>query len=189
MIDMWCRQVMNVDVEARVKKMPYKNLKVLEISGKEWKDFGFESYKSLAFPDFDICKQVTDEQFDLIIASQVFEHIEDPEAAAENILKMLTPGGTFLITVPFMIKYHPSPLDMWRWTRQALKFFLEKRGYTNVETFSWGNKECMIANLEDWPKYDEERHSLINDEDYPVMVWGFAQRPKGKVSSLKSGKP
>lgn len=186
MIDMWCRQVMNTEVKNWVKRMPYKKLKALEISGTEWKGFGFKSYKSLAFPEFDICKQATDEKFNLIIASQVFEHIDDPDAAASNILKMLNDGGTFLITTPFMIKYHPSPLDMWRWTKQALKVFLEKKGYDQVQTFSWGNKECLIANLEDWPKYDEDRHSLENDEDYPIMVWGFARKPKRKLISLKA---
>jgi SAM-dependent methyltransferase len=187
MIDMWCRQVMNTEVMNRVKSMPYKKLRVLEISGTEWKKFGFKSYKSLAYPQFDICKETIDEQFDLIIAEQVFEHIEDPDTAAENILKMLRDGGTFLITVPFLIKYHPAPLDMYRWTKPALKYFLEKKGYNHVETFSWGNKECLIGNLEDWPKYDVERHSLVNDEDYPIMVWGFACKPKrtSMLSKLK----
>lgn len=185
---MWCRQVMNNEVNNRVQQMPYEQLSVLEISGTEWKDFGFKSYKSLAYPEFDICKETTDEKFDLIIAEQVFEHIEDPEDAAVNILKMLNDGGTFLITVPFLIKYHPAPLDMYRWTKPALKYFLEKRGYDKVETFSWGNKECLIANLEDWPKYDVDRHSLVNNEDYPIMVWGFAQKSKRPLKSLKSKK-
>lgn len=188
MIDMWCRQVMNTEVERRVRAMPYRKLKVLEISGTEWEQFGFKSYKSLAFPEFDICKQTINEQFDLIIASQVFEHIENPNAAARNIFTMLNSGGTLLITTPFMIKYHPAPLDMWRWTKQALKVFLEEHGYNHVQTFSWGNKECLIANLEDWPKYDEDRHSLENDEDYPIMVWGFARKPNNILASLKSRK-
>lgn len=186
MIDMWCRQVMNAEVDNRVRNMPYSKLNVLEVSGTDWKDFGFKSYTSLSYPKFDICKQTIDDRFDLIIAEQVFEHIEDPTAAAGNILEMLRPGGTFLITVPFLIKYHPSPLDMWRWTRPALKVFLEKEGYTRVETFSWGNKECVIANLEDWPSYDEDRHSLVNDESYPIMVWGFAHKPKKRVVLRKS---
>lgn len=185
MIDMWCRQVMNTEVENRVRNMPYKDLKVLEISGTEWEKFGFGSYKSLAYPKFDICKQTVNEQFDLIIAEQVFEHIANPTAAADNILKMIRPGGTFLITVPFLIKYHPAPLDMWRWTEPALKLFLEERGYGPVEVFSWGNKECVIANLDDWVKYDEDRHSLVNDIDYPIMVWGFAQKPKKKLLGRK----
>jgi len=178
MIDMWCRKVMNDEIEKWAQKLPHKQLKVLEVSGTEWKDFGFMSYTSLAFPAFDICKETTDDQFDLIFAEQVFEHIEDPAAAANNILKMLKPGGVFLITTPFLIKYHPAPLDMWRWTKEALKVFLEKQGYVQVETYSWGNKECLIANLEDWPPYDEDRHSLDNDVDYPIMVWGFARKPK-----------
>jgi SAM-dependent methyltransferase len=178
MIDMWCRKVMNDEVDLRVKSMPHKKMDVLEISGTEWKDFDFKSYTSLAYPAFDICKVTVDQQFDLIFAEQVFEHIADPTAAADNIFKMLRPGGTFLITTPFLIKYHPAPLDMWRWTEQAMKVFLEQRGYTNVETYSWGNKECLIANLEDWPPYDEDRHSLDNDKDYPIMVWGYASKPK-----------
>ncbi len=186
MIDMWCREVMNIELENHVRKMRFKKLKVLEISGTEWKDFGFKSYKSLSYPEFDICKQTTDEQFDLIFAEQVFEHIEDPEAAAENILKMLNAGGTFIISTPFLIKYHPAPLDMWRWTKQALKLFLEKRGFSNVQTYSWGNKECVINNLENWPKYDKDNHSLENDEDYPIVVWGFAHKPKKKLFSNKA---
>lgn len=185
---MWCRQVMNTEVDKRVRSMPYKDMKVLEISGTEWKKFGFMSYRSLAYPKYDICKQTIDEQFDMIIAEQVFEHIEDPTAAADNILKMLRPGGVFLITVPFLIKYHPSPLDISRWTKPGLKLFLEKRGYNQVDVSAWGNKECLIANLEDWPKYDEDRHSLENNDDYPIMVWAFAYKPKNQLISRKSKK-
>lgn len=41
-----------------------------------------------------------DWQFDLIIACDVLEHIDDDFQAAQNLLRMLKPGGFLLITVP-----------------------------------------------------------------------------------------
>lgn len=184
MIDQWCRRVMNEEVEKKVRTMPYKKMSALEISGAEWKDFGFKSYENVQFPDFDICKQTKNKLYDIIIAEQVFEHIEDPWSAAENIFKMLKKDGVLVITTPFLIKFHPAPLDMWRWSKEGLRVFLEKYGFKDVETFSWGNKICVVENLENWPAYEEGHHSLKNEEDYPIVVWGFAYRRKINSRSL-----
>jgi len=178
MIDHWCRHVMNSEVNKKVRSLSYKTLDALEVSGSEWRELGFKSYENVSFPDFDICRQTTGKDYDIIIAEQVFEHIEDPASAADNIYKMLRKNGLFLITTPFLIKYHPSPLDLWRWSKDGLRVFLEKQGFETVETFAWGNKDCVIGNLEDWPYYDEKVHSLENEEEYPIVVWGFAYKRK-----------
>ncbi|MDW3176614.1 MAG: class I SAM-dependent methyltransferase [Acidimicrobiia bacterium] len=41
-----------------------------------------------------------DGSFDRIIASEILEHIEDDEAAIEELVRVLRPGGTFAATVP-----------------------------------------------------------------------------------------
>ena len=175
-VNHWCRIVMNRATAQRVASMSPERLEVLEISGGGWGSMNFKSYASVWYPSFDICNHIDARTFDLIIAEQVFEHIVDPVAAARNVLKMLRPGGTFLITTPFFIKYHPIPIDLWRWTAPGLKTFLEQVGFVDVEAFSWGNRACVVGNFTEWPMYDPIQHSLENEPDFPLVVWGFAKR-------------
>lgn len=182
-IDHWCRKVMNDAVVDIVRQQVPGRLSTLEVSGDAWSNFGFDRYKSVSYPGFDICRDVLDEKFDLIIAEQVFEHLYDPDKAARNIRRMLKPSGLFLITLPFLIKYHPMPQDYRRWTQHGLKAFLDINGFTDIQTASWGNRECLIANLDEWVVFDETMHSLHNDPSFPVVAWGVARR-KDKAGGL-----
>lgn len=175
--DHWCRHVMNETVAQIVRLEGPQNLDVLEVSGDAWADFGFRSYRILDWPEHDICDTRLRERFDLIIAEQVFEHIRHPLRAARNIRAMLRPGGMILVTTPFLIKYHPAPLDVSRWTHVGMAALLDDAGFVDIHTDSWGNKECLIANLDEWVDFEPGRHSLANDPQFPVSVWGTGRRP------------
>lgn len=177
-IDHWCRVVMNRATADFVTHLGPANLDVLEISGASWSGFGFRSYESANYPAFDISRDRTSRTYDLIIAEQVFEHLRHPARAARNVLGMLRNGGTFLITTPFLIKYHPAPLDLWRWTAEGLAAFLEDAGFEMVEAASWGNRACVAGNFDSWPSYDGAAHSLDNEPDFPIVVWAFARRTR-----------
>ncbi len=41
-----------------------------------------------------------DASFDLVLTSDVFEHIPDPEVAEQEIVRILKPGGAYVFTVP-----------------------------------------------------------------------------------------
>ncbi|MCB9411236.1 MAG: methyltransferase domain-containing protein [Actinobacteria bacterium] len=184
-LDHWVRHVMNEKVAEIITMAGPAELDVLEVSGTDWADFGFKSYRTVEFPGFDICRDRLPETFDLIIAEQVFEHLSSPRAAAQNIRRMLRPGGMFVITTPFLIKFHPCPHDYSRWTKEGMVLFLEENGFVNVHTDSWGNRECLVANLEEWVDYDPEVHSLENQLDVPLQVWGFGHRP-GRLEESKA---
>ena len=59
---------MTEKTQTLVKNLPFHEMQVLEISGNAWRDFGFKSYTSVQFPQFDICEQTLSERFDLIIS-------------------------------------------------------------------------------------------------------------------------
>jgi SAM-dependent methyltransferase len=174
-VDHWCRVVMNAATQEIVGQLPFPSFDVLEVSGTSWRAAGFRSYRSVSYPGFDICRETLPEQFDLVIAEQVFEHLRSPFSAARNVLQMLRPGGYFQITTPFLIRFHPEPLDLWRWTKDGLRFFLEDVGFSQAATQSWGNKECLIANLDQWVEF-EPQHRLQDDPRYPLVVWGLARK-------------
>ncbi len=159
---------------------PPANLRTLEISGTSWRTFPFRSYKSVHYPDFDICANSLDESFDLIIAEQVFEHLLRPYRAGQNVYQMLDPGGYFLITTQFLMRLENSPVDCSRWTETGLKYFLAECGFDlhEIRTGSWGNRACALANLVGSPSYRPGVHSLKNEPDFPVAVWALARRAR-----------
>ncbi|QQG46210.1 MAG: class I SAM-dependent methyltransferase [Candidatus Niyogibacteria bacterium] len=81
---------------------------------------------------------------DAIIAESLLEHILDPGAVVKEIHRVLKIGGIVYITTPFIIGFHSSPNDYYRWTdsglRELLKNFEEKElgimvGPTNAMTY------------------------------------------------------
>jgi hypothetical protein len=175
----WCRVVMNRETRKIVKSLQPDRLNVLEISGDSWgKLESFRSYKSLSYPNFDICESCLDETFNLIIAEQIFEHLLWPYRAGKNIYQMLDNNGYFLITIPFLIRIHDYPADCSRWTETGIKYLLAECGFNleSIQTGSWGNRACIVANFARWEYYNPAIHSLVNEPDFPLVVWALAQK-------------
>lgn len=66
-----------------------------------------------------------DEQYDIVAATDVIEHIEDDSAAARQVTSLVAPGGRLVITVPALqslFGYHDEVLHHFRrYNRKALK--------------------------------------------------------------------
>ena len=153
-------------------------LDALEISaGWKWRQRQWGSFTEMNWPEHDICKDVLDQQFDIIIADNVWEHLIYPYRAARNVHAMLRRGGWFVNITPFLIRYHPIPTDCSRWTEVGMKHFLEEAGFDpeRVVTGSWGNASAVKANFNRWARTGWKRH-LPNDERFPVTVWAIAQK-------------
>lgn len=156
-----------------------------EISGGFGRGFGFKSYEEFHFPDHDICKDAfRDDQgrlrkFDMIVADQVWEHLDRPYAATRNVLKMLNKGGHFYVCVPFYVRYHLFPVDCSRWSARGLKNLLIECGFEEEKIHSdqWGNLEVARQDCGmKFSKYDREKNSLENDPKFPVVAWALAQK-------------
>ncbi len=76
----------------------------LEITGSEIYIKGLLYAKKnlpiVDFIQFDVTQGVLGEEFDIIVAFDVLEHIENDIAAIFNINRMLHPGGCLIVTVP-----------------------------------------------------------------------------------------
>ncbi len=63
-----------------------------EVAARDLRDVKATVEDAFAFSETD--------PFDVVIASEVFEHVLDPEALAEIIYQHLVPGGLFVMTTP-----------------------------------------------------------------------------------------
>jgi SAM-dependent methyltransferase len=122
-------------VEARLRALRPETLDVMEISGgAHWRGMGFRNYLDFAYPEYDICRDRLDRQFDVILADNVFEHLKYPARAARNVHAMLKPNGLFVAITPFLIRYHAVPTDCTRWTPDGFRYFLEEAGFAPEAT-------------------------------------------------------
>ena len=74
-----------------------------------------------------------DAEFDLILSTQVLEHVADPDLYVSECHRLLKPGGTLVITTHGIMFYHPDPVDYWRWTSAGLGRVLASAGLSSVE--------------------------------------------------------
>lgn len=148
--------------------------------------FNFRSYQQFRYPKYDICAgPFTDAQgetytFDLILANQVWEHLDRPYAALGNVRRMLNKGGYFWLAVPFFIPFHAAPADNSRWSARGLKNLLIEAGFeeTAISAHQWGNRNAALRNMEDtWPPvFTKGEDSLENDPRMPICAWALAQK-------------
>ena len=177
----WSRVVMNKEMRGLVAGLNPESLKVLEVSGSDWGDIRFGSYRNSHYPNYDLCELPLHEDapYDLIIADQVFEHLLWPYRAARNVCNMLNPGGYFLLSTPFLVRIHDE-VDCTRWTETGLKCLLIECGFDadSIVTGSWGNRACVKANLslKGWVRYRRYIHSLRNEPKFPYVVWALARK-------------
>jgi SAM-dependent methyltransferase len=60
-------------------------------------------------------------RFGTILSMSVLEHCEDPFRMAENMTRLLAPGGRIVLSVPFAWDFHGYPSDYWRFTAEGVK--------------------------------------------------------------------
>ena len=59
----------------------------------------------------------------------VLEHIRNPDRCLAEIGRVLKPGGSLTIQVPFLYPVHDAPLDFHRWTRFGLLAAADRHGF------------------------------------------------------------
>ncbi|HUW55929.1 MAG TPA: class I SAM-dependent methyltransferase [Planctomycetota bacterium] len=60
-------------------------------------------------------------RFGTVFCFSTLEHCRQPFRMAENLTRLLTPGGHLVLSVPFAFKFHGFPSDYWRFTPEGVK--------------------------------------------------------------------
>jgi SAM-dependent methyltransferase len=68
------------------------------------------------------------ESLRVVVSQEVVEHVSDPWQAIAELARVLKPGGRLYLQAPFVIGYHASPRDYWRFTGEGLRRLIESAG-------------------------------------------------------------
>ncbi len=66
---------------------------------------------------------------DGVLCTQVLEHTANPEGLLREIRRVLKPGGSLIMTAPFVWEEHEKPYDFFRFTEHGLRHLLERGGF------------------------------------------------------------
>ncbi len=85
---------------------------------------------------------------DGIICISLLEHVENPLQAADEIYRVLKPGGYLYLYVPFLYYYHPMPgyyKDFYRFTRDGIEYLT--RNFEHVTIRNHRGAVATVMNL------------------------------------------
>ncbi|MFA6136371.1 MAG: methyltransferase domain-containing protein [Candidatus Paceibacterota bacterium] len=87
------------------------------------------SYNPDVVLDVSDMKPIKSNSIDVILATELFEHVAEPQKGIKECFRVLKKGGIFIISAPFLYRIHADPDDFQRWTDKKWIYELETIGF------------------------------------------------------------
>lgn len=113
-------------------------------------DVVYANYSTQHLPDVQAdacCLPFVDKVFDCVICAELLEHIRNPVDVLKEVHRILRPGATLLLTVPFMFPVHADPHDYGRYTDQFWLECMSELGYADIRIEWQGGFWCVCADM------------------------------------------
>lgn len=155
-------------------------------------DFEFGEDSAISAPD---------QSYDVVLSTQVFEHVRHPARYLDECNRLLTAGGRLVLSTHGTFADHGCPYDFHRWTADGLRLAVEMHGFrvTSVRKITSGARALAflartfageLSSKEKSPMALGMRllqRTLIR---YPAAVDAFCDRvfpASARVSEAKAG--
>ncbi|MCC6166438.1 MAG: methyltransferase domain-containing protein [Caldilineaceae bacterium] len=78
------------------------------------------------------------DSFDAVVCAELLEHVPDPRRVLVEAARVLRPGGSLVLTIPFLYPIHADPYDFGRYTDTFWRHTLAEAGFCGVEVTPQG---------------------------------------------------
>jgi SAM-dependent methyltransferase len=75
---------------------------------------------------------IESEVADTVVTFEVLEHLSEPQLMLSEACRILRPGGSLFLSVPFQWLVHEAPWDFFRYTNYGLEHLLKKAGFEDI---------------------------------------------------------
>jgi SAM-dependent methyltransferase len=84
---------------------------------------------------------------DVVLCTQVLEHVADPALVCSELFRVLRPGGTAALTVPLVWQLHELPHDYFRYTAPGIEHLLSNAGFSDIEVRARNDSFTTLAQM------------------------------------------
>ena len=92
--------------------------------------------------------------YDVVINTQVLEHVENPEKVIKELYRILKPRGKLFLTAPQGWRVHGSPYHFFNFTKHGLELLFKKAGFKTINIKPRGGIFWYLSVLiRDMPRY------------------------------------
>lgn len=84
--------------------------------------------------------------FDTVVCLEVLEYVWEPASALTEIRRLLKPGGTLLLSTPFLHRVDAAD-DYWRFTEPALRRLLHESGFEVIRCLAQGSAFAVAVGV------------------------------------------
>lgn len=93
-------------------------------------DFGYKNPDTIYYDGKVI--PFLDQAFDVVLCTEVLEHVANPEEMIREIYRVLKNGGTGIVTIPWSARFHYQPHDYHRYTPSMLAVLFSRFGTCRI---------------------------------------------------------
>lgn len=116
---------------------------------------------------------VEDNRFDVIICTQVLEHVNEPLEVLKEFHRVLKNSGTLYLTAPLYYPEHEVPYDFFRYTQFGHQHIFNKCGF-HIQTIEWMEGYYMTLSTQLWIAFDS---LSFNYKNYGIGLLGILMLP------------
>jgi SAM-dependent methyltransferase len=145
----------------------YKD-KVESVKCADWEGTLHKNEFIDSYFDFNYSFPLSANEFDTVLATDVLEHIYNPDNFWKETTRILKQNGILILGVPFFYKLHEEPYDYFRYTKYILSKYCNDNDLRILDLYPYGGSiEILIDFLAkhiSWSK-------LLSKINYSLGSW------------------
>jgi SAM-dependent methyltransferase len=111
-----------------------------------------------------------DETYDIVLSTQVLEHVKDPAKVVQEMARVLKPGGHLFLTTPQSSPLHNLPWNFFNFTNLGLRLLFEQAGLVVEKEEAQGGHFILLAFMLHWTAREIDRRDITPLIKVPLMA-------------------